>query len=150
MQDQILERGFQKPLALFDKRRQYYDSIDMRVAAARAGDAWHNIRAKILLTCESIRYKSQVVPESDSFKIFREKLPIAQLTQVLTCMSNGELDIDKSKVTLWTSKDGQPTLTMKTIAAGAANLQCDSGAYRFRSTYSSYHDLTAFLTNWRT
>lgn len=111
VQDQILERGFQKPLTLFDKRRQYYDSIDMRVAAVRAGDDWRNIRARILLTCERIKYKSQVVPESDSFKIFREKLPIRQLTQVLTCMSKGELDINKTKVTLWASKDGPPTLT---------------------------------------
>ena len=108
VQDQTLERGFQKPLTLFGTRRQYYDSIDMRIAAVRVGDVWHNIRARILLTCETIKYKSEVVPECESFKMLREKLPIGQLTQVLTCMSKGELDIDKNKVMLWTSKDSTP------------------------------------------
>jgi len=122
VQDQTLERGFQKPLTLFDKRRQYYDSIDMRVAAVRAGDAWHNIRARILLTCESIKYKSQAIPESDSFKIFREKLPIGQLTQVLTSMSKGELDISRSKVTLWASTNGPPTLTYEDHCSRSSQL----------------------------
>jgi len=105
MGTQALERGFQVPLDLLRKRRQYYRSIDLRTAVVRVGNEWRNIRARILLTCQKTAYKSQDVPETKNFKIVRKEVPVNQLGQILASMLRGKLDIDGTKVIFWTTKD---------------------------------------------
>jgi len=69
METKALEKDFQKPMDLLKKRRQYYRSINVRIATVRVGDVWHNIRTRVLLTCWKTTYKSQAIPEADNFKI---------------------------------------------------------------------------------
>jgi hypothetical protein len=118
-----LERGFQKPLDLLDKRLRYYRRIDARIATIRVGDSWNNIRALFMLTSEKVTYNTQGEIETDDFKIIRKEIPPTDLRHILTSISTGELAIQETNVVFWNHPDQSlPNLQHETYCSRNSRL----------------------------
>jgi hypothetical protein len=142
-----LERGFQKPLDILDKRCQYYRSIDVRIAAIKVGGRWNNLRAVFMLTSDKVAHDAKREIETEDFKVIRKEIPPTDLRHILTSISTGELTVQETTVVFRNNPDqSMPSLQHETYCSRSSRFALQRWGIPFpidefrMSTQHSFHD----------
>jgi hypothetical protein len=93
-----LAEALSKCLELFNNRREFYEKIDLRIAAVRRNQSWYNIRTKILLLAERASNIIEKTVDVENFVIIHQRLNSDEFANILKDINTGILEIEALKI----------------------------------------------------
>jgi hypothetical protein len=93
-----LAEAFSKCLELFKNRREFYEKIDLRIAALCHNQSWYNIRTKILLLAERASNISEKMVDVENFVIVHQRLNSDEFVKLLQDINTGNSEIQGLKI----------------------------------------------------
>ena len=109
---------------LFKLRSDFYEAIDVKVAAVKNAQSWFNIRTKILPVTEKATIKNKIPIDTQNFRIIHDTLPPKEFFTILNSISKGFLEIEGFRIDFFS--EPFPQLILEDYARG------DSGRSRER------------------
>jgi len=85
-------------IEIFKKRRKFYKSIDVRIAAINHEDSWYNVRTRVLLSCEKTSNLIQRKVAIRDFMILFENISADNFPTILETMDRDEVQVDGIKI----------------------------------------------------
>ena len=87
-----------KAIEMYDKRRSFYKSIDIRIAAVNVESSWYNLRTRILLSCDEATELVQRNIDLGDFAIFSLIFRASDFPVLLQDIDQDRLEVDGIKV----------------------------------------------------
>jgi len=89
---------------IFKKRRKFYKSIDVRIAAVNVKDSWYNVRTRVMLSCEKATGLVERKIDVGSFMILFENISADNFPTLLETIDRDEVEVDGVKVNFFEGK----------------------------------------------
>lgn len=83
---------------IFNKRRKFYKSMDVRIAAIKQEDSWYNVRTRILLSCDKATDAIERKIDADNFMILFENISADNFHTLLETIDRDALEVDRTKI----------------------------------------------------
>jgi hypothetical protein len=83
----------EKCLQLYRSRSDFYEKIDLNIAAVHHDECWYNIRTKILPLAQEASIVSERVIDVENFVIIHERLDTDRFAKLLRDISSDNLEI---------------------------------------------------------
>ena len=91
-------------IKIFEKRRKFYKSIDVRIAAINQEDSWYNVRTRVLLSCDKATGFIQRKINVGNFMILLENISADNFPALLETIDRDELEVDGVKINFFDEK----------------------------------------------
>jgi len=91
-------------IEIFKKRKKFYKSIDVRIAAIKWEDSWYNVRTRILLSYDKATNLVQRKIAVDDFMILFESISADNFPTVLETIDRDEVQVDGIKINFFAEK----------------------------------------------
>ena len=91
-------------IEIFKKRRKFYKSIDVRIAAINVEDSWYNVRTRVLLSCDKATGLIQRKINVGNFMILFENIGARNFPTLLETIDRDELEVDGVKINFFDEK----------------------------------------------
>jgi hypothetical protein len=83
---------------IFNKRRRFYKSIDVRIAAIKQEDSWYNVRTRILLSCDKATDVIERKIDVGNFMILFQNISADSFPTVLETIDRDAVEVDRTKI----------------------------------------------------
>lgn len=93
-----MDESLLKCKELFHKRRKFFESIDVRIAAINHEDTWYNIRTRILLSSEKASGVTERKIDVGNFVISYKSIVNDEFLKLLDNIDNDTLEVDGLKI----------------------------------------------------
>jgi len=91
-------------IEIFKKRRKFYRSIDIRIAAINQEDSWYNVRTRVLLSCEKATNLALKKIAVDNFMILFESINADNFPTLLETIDRDEVQVGGIKINFFAGK----------------------------------------------
>jgi hypothetical protein len=98
-------------IEIFQERKKFYKSIDLKIAAVKCDDSWYNIRTKIFLSATEPPGLFEKRVNVEDFTVIHERLRADEFIRLLQEINTGILNIDNLKINFFT--DPVPALNVQ-------------------------------------
>ena len=89
---------------IFKKRRKFYKSIDVRIAAINVEDSWYNVRTRVLLSSEKATKLIERKINVGNFMILFENISADNFPTLLETINRDEVKVDGVKINFFDGK----------------------------------------------
>jgi hypothetical protein len=83
---------------IFNNRRRFYKSIDVRISAVKQEDSWYNVRTRILLSCEKTTDVIERKIDVGNFMILFENISADNFPTLLETIDRDAMEVDGTKI----------------------------------------------------
>lgn len=94
-------------IEIFKKRRKFYKSIDVRIAAINAEGSWYNVRTRVLLSCDKATGLIQRKIDVGNFMIIFENISADNFPNLLETIDRDEVEVDGVRINFFAGKPHQ-------------------------------------------
>ena len=136
-----------KCLELYEDRRDLYKIIDLKIAAVRHGQSWHNIRTRILPSAKGVPSRSDKIIDLEDFVIMHQKLNPSRFAKLLQDIKTNDFKIDGFKINFF--NDQTPNLILEDHYRGDSlkarelwNIEWPVDWYNWESSHKLGNQLT--------
>ena len=91
-------------IEIFKKRRKFYKSMDIRIAAINQEDSWYNVRTRVLLSCDKATGLIQRKINFGNFMILFENISADNFPTLLETIDRDEVEVDGVKINFFAGK----------------------------------------------
>jgi len=91
-------------IEIFKKRRKFYKSIDLRIAAINHENSWYNVRTRVLLSCNKPNNLVQRKIVVDDFMILFESISADNFPALLETIDRDAVEVDGIKIHFFAEK----------------------------------------------
>ena len=91
-------------IEIFKKRRKFYKSVDIRIAAINQEDSWYSVRTIVLLSCDKATGRIQRKIDVGNFMILFKNIGADRFPDLLETLGRDELEVNGVKINFFAEK----------------------------------------------
>lgn len=91
-------------IEIFKKRRKFYKSIDLRIAAINHENSWYNVRTRVLLSCDKSTNLIQKKIAVGDFMVLFENIGANRFPTLLETIDRDAVEVDGTKINFFADK----------------------------------------------